>query len=108
MAVVTPTRPRPDPTDASSPTTALGRLARFVLRHRRLVIVFWLVVLVAGGMASGQVQKRLKLDFSLPGQPGYETAVRIQHVYGNGGDAPSSIIVVTAPPGQTVASNSGA
>jgi RND superfamily putative drug exporter len=108
MAVVTPTRPRPEPTEAPTATTALGRLARFVLRHRRLVIVFWLVVLVAGGMASGQVQKRLKLDFSLPGQPGYETAVRIQHLYGNGGDAGSSILVVTTAPGQTVSSSSRA
>src|SRR6202035_3937562 len=54
------------------------------------------------------VQKRLKFDFSLPGQPGYETAVRIRHLYGSGGDTPPSIVVVTAPPGQTVASNAGA
>jgi len=108
MAVLTPTRTSPTGTPAPTPTTALGRLACFVLRHRRPVIVFWLVILVAGGMASGQVQKRLKVDFSLPGQPGYETALRIQHVYRNGGDTSASIVVVTAPAGQTVRSDAGA
>jgi len=105
MAVLTQTRSQRNRTEGPNPTTALGRLACFVLRHRRAVIIFWLVVLVAGGMASGKVQKRLVVDFSLPGQPGYETAVRIQHIYGNGGDTSPSIVVVTAPSGQIVARN---
>ncbi|MGA8724084.1 MAG: MMPL family transporter [Acidimicrobiales bacterium] len=83
----------------------LGRLARLVLRHRRTVIVAWLVLLLAGGMASGQVSKRLSYDFSLPGQPGYETATQIIHTYGNGGDSPPSIAVVSAPRGQSVVAN---
>ena len=49
------------------------RLAEFVLRHRRLVMLFWLVMFVVGGIAAGQVTDRLTVDFSLPGQPGYET-----------------------------------
>jgi len=80
----------------------LGRLAAFVLRHRRVVIVAWLVLLVAGGMAAGKVSKRLSFDFSLPGQPGYETAARIVHTYGNGGDEPPAIVVVSTPTGQDV------
>jgi RND superfamily putative drug exporter len=87
------------------PSSVLGRLARLVLRHRRIVIVAWLVLLVAGGMAAGQVSKRLSFDFSLPGQPGYETAAQIIHTYGNGGDSPPSIAVVSVPQGQSVAAN---
>jgi RND superfamily putative drug exporter len=68
-----------------------------------MVLVFWAVVFLAGGMAAGKVSSRLKVDFSLPGQPGYETAQRILHTYGNGGDADPGILVVTAPPGRTVA-----
>jgi RND superfamily putative drug exporter len=83
----------------------LGRLARFVLRHRRAVIVMWLVLMVAGGMSAGKVSKRLSFDFSLPGQPGYETAARIIHTYGNGGDQPPSILVATVPAGQSVRSD---
>jgi RND superfamily putative drug exporter len=74
-----------------------------VVRHRRLVLVFWAIVFVAGGMAAGKVSSRLKVDFSLPGQPGYETAQRILHTYGSGGNSDPGILVVTVPPGQTVA-----
>jgi hypothetical protein len=49
------------------------RLAEFVLHHRRLVMLFWLVMFVVGGAAAGQTAERLTVDFSLPGQPGYET-----------------------------------
>src|SRR5262245_50400758 len=82
---------------------SLARLARFVLRHRWLVIGCWLVLLVAGGLGAGRVSKRLSFDFSLPGQPGYETAKQIEATYGNGGEAAPSIFVVTVPRGHTVA-----
>jgi RND superfamily putative drug exporter len=82
--------------------TAIARLARFVLAHRRVVIAGWLVVLLAGAAGASHVSKRLQLDFSLPGQPGYETARRIVAVYGNGGIIPPAIAVITVPPGQTV------
>ncbi len=78
------------------------RLARFVLAHRRLVIVGWLVVLAAGAAGASHVSGRLQLDFSLPGQPGYETAQKIVRTYGNGGIIPPAIAVVTVPAGQTV------
>jgi len=95
---------------AASPTTVPGnvpdgtiaRLARFALAHRRLVMVGWLVVFLAGAGAASNISKRLSLDFSLPGQPGYETARQIIHTYGNGGDEAPAIMVVTAPPGQSI------
>lgn len=80
----------------------IARLARFVLAHRRVVIAGWLVLLIAGAVGASHVSKRLQLDFSLPGQPGYETARRIVAVYGNGGIIPPAIAVITVPPGQTV------
>ncbi|HUC38329.1 MAG TPA: MMPL family transporter [Acidimicrobiales bacterium] len=83
-------------------TTFLGGVAAFVLRHRRAVIALWIVLLVAGGISAGKVNKRLTFDFSLPGQPGYETAARIIHTYGNGGDQPPSILVVSAPSGEGI------
>lgn len=45
--------------------------------------------------AAGQVSQRLSSDFSLPGQPGYETAQKMRHSYGNGGQPPS-VLTVTA------------
>jgi putative drug exporter of the RND superfamily len=82
--------------------TRLARSAESMLRHRRLVVAAWLVLLVAGAAASGSVSKRLSFDFALPGQPGYETAQKITRTYGNGGQQPPSILVVTVPRGQTV------
>ena len=102
-----PPRPRPTTSGSapSAPTTLLGRLGRFVLAHRRTVIIAWLVVFVAGGVSAGRVQQRLSFDFSLPGQPGYETAAHVLHTFGNGGDSSPSIAVVTTPPGTTVAAD---
>jgi putative drug exporter of the RND superfamily len=96
--------------DASSPSLGTGplpegavaRLARWVLAHRRVVAVAWLLAFLAGGFGASHVSKRLSFDFSLPGQPGWETARKITHLYGNGGDNPSSVLVVTVPAGETV------
>ena len=50
-------------------------LTAFVLRHRRWIVGFWLLALVAGGVAAGKVPQRLSTDFSLPGQPVFATAL---------------------------------
>jgi RND superfamily putative drug exporter len=84
------------------PETWASRLARRVLRHRRLVFAAWAVVFVAGVAGSGAVNNRFTFDFSLPGQPGYETAKQIARTFGNGGDIAPAIVTVTLPQGQTV------
>jgi RND superfamily putative drug exporter len=76
-----------------------------VIRHRRRVILVWLVFFVAGGYAASQLTSRLSYDFSLPGQPAYETGVKILRLYGNGGNTTPSVLVVTVPPGQLVKSD---
>jgi RND superfamily putative drug exporter len=81
---------------------SLAGLARWALAHRRFVIVAWMLVLLAGAAGASHVSKRLTFDFSLPGQPGYETARQIERVYGNGGENPPAVVVLTVPPGHTV------
>jgi RND superfamily putative drug exporter len=78
----------------------------FALNHRRWIIGLWLLVMIVGGAAAGQVSNRLSTDFPLPGQPGYETAQKIVRVYGNGGRAPS-ILAVTVPAEETVQADEG-
>ncbi len=77
-------------------------LAEFVLRHRRLVLAFWGLVLVAGIALAGKTTGRLTIDFSLPGQPGTETADQIKAAVGNGGDTSPYLVTVTVPSGQSV------
>ena len=95
---------RPDgrPTIPDVPDGAVARLARFVVAHWKLVLVCWALLLPAGIYAASHVSNRLSVDFSLPDQPGYETAKKITHAYGNGGDTDPTIVLVTLPPGQTV------
>ncbi len=82
----------------------MRRVAEFVLCHRLVVCLSWLVLLVAGGAAAGQLADRLTFDFSLPGQPGYETEVRIEQTYGVS-SFDTFIPLVTVPEGQTVQQN---
>ncbi|MGI8920417.1 MAG: MMPL family transporter [Solirubrobacteraceae bacterium] len=84
------------------PRSAFATLGGFVLRHRRLIIGAWVLLFFFGAYGASTVSKRLSFDFSLPGQPGYETAKRIIQLYGNGGDTAPSIVVVTVPQGQTI------
>jgi len=60
----------------------------------------WLLCFVAGGYAASQLTSRLSYDFSLPGQPAYETGVTILKLYGNGGNTTPSVLVITVPAGQ--------
>ncbi|WP_329524924.1 hypothetical protein [Streptomyces sp. NBC_01462] len=70
--------------------------AHFILRHRRWVIGFWLVVLLAGGTAAGRLPDRLSSDFSLPGQEGSETQAALARTYGVSADL-GYLPVLTAP-----------
>ena len=78
-------------------------LTRFVLRHRGLVALAWLIVMLAGGATAGLTTERLTVDFSLPGQQGYETEKQLIETYGNGPDEGSYPFTVTVPAGTTVA-----
>ncbi|MGH7749204.1 MAG: hypothetical protein ACREQ5_31230, partial [Candidatus Dormibacteria bacterium] len=104
MAAKNDVRGRPAPQPAPS---FLTRLAGFVLHHRKRVMAAWAVIFIAGMAAAGAVSNRLSFDFSLPGQPGYETARQTIAAFGNGGDQAPAIEVVTVPAGHTVAGDAG-
>jgi hypothetical protein len=77
------------------------RFAEVVLRHRGAVTLLWLVLLVGGLAAAGRLGDRLSFDFSLPGQPGYETEQQLVASYGVS-SADTLVPVLTVPEGQTV------
>jgi len=86
----------------------MRRWAEFVLRHRKLVMLFWLAIIVVGAGVSKTVNDRLTVDFSLPGQPGTEAASKIKALVGNGGDTNPYVVTVTMPAGKTISGNESA
>jgi putative drug exporter of the RND superfamily len=80
----------------------MRRIAEFVLRHRRLVGVTWLLVVIAGVALTQRTTDRLVIDFSLPGQPGTQTANQIDNEFHAGGKTAPYVITLTMPAGQTI------
>jgi putative drug exporter of the RND superfamily len=80
----------------------MRRWAEFVLRHRKWVVGFWLVVMVCGGAVAGKTTERLTIDFSLPGQPGTRAADKIVAAFHNGAQTTPMLVTVTMPHGQKI------
>ncbi|GAA0268356.1 MMPL family transporter [Cryptosporangium japonicum] len=77
--------------------TCVTTLSRFVTRRRRWILLGWLLLTVVGGFAAPRATAGLSYDFSLPGQPGYETNQVIAQRFGSGGDAVPVLLVDDDP-----------
>jgi RND superfamily putative drug exporter len=80
----------------------MQKLTHRVLQHKRIVVIGWVVLTLIGIGAAGPASKALNQKFSVPGREGWETNQKIIHTYGNGGENPPSLPVVTLPSGKTV------
>ena len=80
-------------------------LARFVLRHKRLVAVFWTVAALAGLVGSGRASEALESSFSMPESEAFATNQEIERLFGSGGTTPTLVAVVRLPEGRMVASD---
>ena len=76
-------------------------LTRFVLRHKALVALTWLLVAVAGVMTVSGTTHRMTNDFSMPGQA-YKVDNQIVAEYGNGGSQAPYVPLLTVPTGERV------
>jgi putative drug exporter of the RND superfamily len=74
-------------------------LTRFVLRHKALVAISWLVIAVAGAVTISGTTHRMTNDFAMPGQA-FKVNSQIVAEYGNGGSQAPYVPVLTAPPGE--------
>jgi putative drug exporter of the RND superfamily len=84
----------------------VSSLTRWVLAHKRTVVISWLVLTIAGIAVAGPATNALKPGYSVPGKEGWETNEAIAARYGDtGGDTPPLVPVVTLPEGKTVESN---
>ena len=76
-------------------------LTRFVLRHKALVTLFWVIVAAAGVMTISGTTHRMTNNFSMPGQA-FKVDNQIASQYGNGGSQAPYLPVITVPAGQKV------
>ncbi len=76
-------------------------LTRFVLRHKALVALFWVVVAAVGVMTISGTTHRMTNSFAMPGQA-FSVDNQIAHQYGNGGSQTPYVPVITVPAGQRI------
>ena len=78
-------------------------LTRWVLAHKKTVVLTWIVLTIAGMAAAGPASDALDPEFSVPDKEGWETNVEIAARYqGTGGDTAPLLPVVTLPEGESV------
>jgi putative drug exporter of the RND superfamily len=78
----------------------VSSLTRWVLAHKRTVVLTWVVLTIAGVMASGPATDALDPEFSVPNKEGWETNQSIAQKYrGTGGDTMPLVPVVKLPEG---------
>src|SRR5260370_21348132 len=76
-------------------------MTNFILRHKALVALFWLVLTVAGIATVGGTSHRMTNNFSMPGQA-FRVDDRIVAEYGTGGSQAPHIPGLTVAPRQRV------
>jgi len=78
----------------------VSSLTRWVLAHKKTVVVTWILLTIAGVAAAGPASDALDPEFSVPNKEGWETNQTIaQHYRGTGGDTMPLVPVVTLPKG---------
>jgi RND superfamily putative drug exporter len=81
----------------------MEQLTRWVLRHRRLVVIAWVVVTIVGIATVSKAVNAMDQKFSVPGREGWETNAQIAHIYNDtGSDTAPLLPVVTLPAGKSV------
>jgi RND superfamily putative drug exporter len=83
----------------------MAPLTRWVLTHKRTVVIFWVALTLVGMASAGSASKALKQKFSVPGKEGWVTNQQIAHRFrGTGGNSAPLLPVVTLPAGTSVSS----
>ncbi len=82
----------------------LTTTTRWVLRHKRAVAGFWLLVTIIGIATVSQATKAFSTEFSVPGREGFQTNAAIARLYHGGGQNAPILTVVTLPTGASVSS----
>ncbi len=74
----------------------MRRIAQFVLHHRRIVIISWIVLTAIGIGLAPKAIDRLSAQFGVPGYSAYEANKRVLAAAGNGSQPPVTIVFTAA------------
>jgi RND superfamily putative drug exporter len=74
----------------------MARVARLVIRHRKLVVGAWIVLTLVGAFSTTRLADRWFQSFSIPGYSAYEANQRTLKLFGSGEQAPL-VAVFTSP-----------
>src|SRR5919201_1833986 len=83
----------------------MDAITRFSLSHRRLVALVWIALAVVGALTATSTTSRLTHSFATPGNPGYDTNVKILKSLGVDGNEQPTIAVLHLPAGQSMHSS---
>jgi RND superfamily putative drug exporter len=78
----------------------MRRLTDFVLRHRMLVLVVWLLAMATGIATAQTTTNRMTQTFALPSSPAANAAALIDRDYRVGGAQDPDVVVVTGSGGE--------
>jgi RND superfamily putative drug exporter len=83
----------------------MSSITRWVLAHKRIVVLFWIVTTIVGIATVNKAVNAMDQKFSVPGKESWETNVKITQLYGGtGGDTAPIVPVVTLSHGKTISS----
>src|SRR3954454_11031670 len=82
-------------------------VTQIALRHRRLVVLAWVVLAVAGALTLSSTNSGFTHTFATPGTPGFNANHRIQQRFGIDGNEQPTIAVLHLPPGQSMRAGAG-
>src|SRR5205809_3193416 len=74
----------------------MAHLARFVSRHRLVVVGVWVVLTFLGIASTTRLADRWFQSFSIPGFSAYEANQRTLKTFGSG-EQPPLVVVLTSP-----------
>jgi len=84
----------------------MAQLTRWVLAHKRTVVLFWVTLTLVGMASAGSASKALKQKLSVPGKEGFVTNQQIARDFrGTGGNSAPLLPVVTLPAGHSLSSH---
>jgi putative drug exporter of the RND superfamily len=82
-------------------------MAKWVLQHKALVTLFWIALCAFSLLTVGKIGARLDYTYSTPGQPGYESNLKITERFGIDPAFEAMLPVLDLPPGMTMSTPEG-